>query len=286
MSEVYKLIHPVKFFNDYISKEVRPDGRLFNEHRNIKLNVDAIKTADASALIKCGNTSLICGIKLELATPKAEEPKNGFLVTNVELPPLCTSKIRPGPPSDNAQVTSKLVSDIITNYKCIDLEDLCIVPDKLAWVLYCDMLCLDYDGSLVDACIIALMTSLKTLKLPSVTYDPDTEEIQVDTTVKTNLKVHGLPVATSFVLYNHIQRNVIMVDPTSYEEDMCGGMGTNLILCYNEGCLGGVQKFGGSNLSEDCEEKAQKIAKKRLQLVKNIIDVCINEYENKIKTNK
>lgn len=96
--------------------------------------------------------------------PKTEEPENGFLVTNVELPPVCSSKFRPGPPSDYAQVTSTMVSDIITNSKFVDLKDLCIVPDKLAWVVYCDIVCMDNDGSLVDACILSLLASLKTCK--------------------------------------------------------------------------------------------------------------------------
>lgn len=100
----------------------------------------------------------------ELATPKAEEPDLGFLITNVELPPLCHAKFRPGPPSDHAQVISNLVSDIIINSYCVDLKDLCIASDKLVWVLYCDMVCIDNDGSVVDACIIALLASLKTCK--------------------------------------------------------------------------------------------------------------------------
>lgn len=100
----------------------------------------------------------------ELAVPKAEEPDAGYLITNVELPPLCSSKYRPGPPSDHAQITSNLVSDIVINSKCVNLKDLCIVPDKLVWVVYCDMVCIDNDGSLVDACIMTLMASLKTCK--------------------------------------------------------------------------------------------------------------------------
>lgn len=60
----FRLIHPGKFFNDYISRDIRPDGRKFNDQRNIKLNVNAIKTADASAVVKCGNTTVVCGIKL------------------------------------------------------------------------------------------------------------------------------------------------------------------------------------------------------------------------------
>lgn len=100
----------------------------------------------------------------ELAKPKAEEPDNGFLVTNVEVPALCSSKLRPGPPSDLAQVTSTIVSDIIHNSKFVDMKDLCIARDKLAWVVYCDMICINNDGSLVDACVIALLASLKTCK--------------------------------------------------------------------------------------------------------------------------
>lgn len=184
----------MKYFNDYVSRNIRPDGRKFHDQRNVRLNVDALKTADSSAIVKCGNTTVVCGIKLvsnkewrwnllmtqlthvsllqELATPKADEPDQGFLITNVELPPLCSSRFRPGPPSDHAQVTSTIVSEIITSSKCVDLKDLCIVHDKLVWVLYCDMVCLDNDGSLVDACIMTLMACLKTCKY--LIYSPFT----------------------------------------------------------------------------------------------------------------
>lgn len=54
----------MKYFNDYINRNVRPDGRKFEDQRNIKLNVNAIKSADASAVVKCGNTTVVCGIKL------------------------------------------------------------------------------------------------------------------------------------------------------------------------------------------------------------------------------
>lgn len=188
-SFVFRVIHPVKYFNDYVSQKLRPDGRSFMDLRNIKLNINSIKTADASTIVKCGNTTVVCGIKLvcyqyllihffiyqttkfnlscelqELAKPKAEEPDLGFIVTNVEFPALCSPKFRPGPPSDYAQITSNLISDILRNSKYIDLMDLCIVKDKLAWVVHCDMICIDYDGSSVDACLMGLIAALKTCK--------------------------------------------------------------------------------------------------------------------------
>ncbi|XP_011556648.3 exosome complex component RRP43 [Plutella xylostella] len=279
MAEIYKLIHPVKYFNDYVSRDTRPDGRKFDEQRNVRLNIDSLKTADSSAVVKCGNTTVVCGIKLELARPKAEEPDIGYLVTNVELPPLCSSKYRPGPPSDHAQITSTLVADIISNSKCIDLKELCVVHDKLAWVLYCDMVCLDNDGALVDACLIALMASLKTISLPAVTYDEETEEITVDTSVQTPLTIHSLPVATSFAVYEYNHGNVILSDPTVYEEEICGGLGSNLIVCCSDGILCGIHKFGGSSLSEKCQEEALKIAKQRSKIIKDVIDTCINNEE-------
>ncbi|KAL4718373.1 hypothetical protein ACJJTC_002288, partial [Scirpophaga incertulas] len=201
MAEIYKLIHPVKYFNDYLTREVRPDGRKFNEQRNIKLNVKSLKCVEASAVVKCGNTTVVCGIHLKLAAPKPEEPDRGFLVTNVEVPALCSHKYKPGPPSDSAQVTNFLVSDIIANSKCINLKDLCIVPEKLTWVIHCDVVCLDNDGSLVDACIMGIMASFKTLELPKVLYDIETGHIEVDDAARTPLQVHGLPIASSFAIY-------------------------------------------------------------------------------------
>jgi exosome complex RNA-binding protein Rrp42 (RNase PH superfamily) len=83
-------------------------------------------------------------------------------VPNIEFSPVCSPKYRPGAPGEDAQVTSQALFDIITNSKCIDLKELCIVKEKLAWVLYCDLVCLDHDGSVLDAAVIALIVALKT----------------------------------------------------------------------------------------------------------------------------
>ncbi|CAH2000596.1 unnamed protein product [Acanthoscelides obtectus] len=164
MAEQYKSLHPVKYYRDYLSHNIRPDGRVFDTFRPVILNTGSIDTADGSALSKLGQTTVVCGIKAELCKPKAESPNKGFVVPNLDLPPLCSPKFRPGPPSDQAQVLSQLINDIIENSQCIDLTDLCIFPDKLAWCLYIDFICLDFDGSVVDACIIALVGALKTGK--------------------------------------------------------------------------------------------------------------------------
>ena len=92
--------------------------------------------------------------------PKAEEPECGFIVPNVELPPLCSPLFRPGPPSEEAQGMTCFVAEATS--EMIDLKELCVSVDNLVWVLHADMICLDYDGCVQDAAVIALSAALQT----------------------------------------------------------------------------------------------------------------------------
>lgn len=81
---------------------------------------------------------------------------------NVELPSICYKKIRPGIPCDEAMKTTSFLNEVCNNCKIIDLKQLCICVDKLVWVLSCDIYCLNYDGSVLDACLIALLSAIQT----------------------------------------------------------------------------------------------------------------------------
>lgn len=60
---VYRIIHPIKYYRNYIAHNIRPDGREFEAFRPIRINVKSIGTADGSSIVKLGNTTVICGIK-------------------------------------------------------------------------------------------------------------------------------------------------------------------------------------------------------------------------------
>ncbi|CAH2000593.1 unnamed protein product [Acanthoscelides obtectus] len=271
MAEQYKSLHPVKYYRDYLSHNIRPDGRVFDTFRPVILNTGSIDTADGSALSKLGQTTVVCGIKAELCKPKAESPNKGFVVPNLDLPPLCSPKFRPGPPSDQAQVLSQLINDIIENSQCIDLTDLCIFPDKLAWCLYIDFICLDFDGSVVDACIIALVGALKTVKLPFVDYDAALDNIQVNLENTRPLPVHSIPVSTTFAIFDD---KIILADPTVEEENLCTGI-IVIVLKDDELCC--VHKPGGSPLSSDellgCIEKS----KKKVPLMRDLLKTALQD---------
>lgn len=72
-------------------------------------------------------------------------------------------------------------------------------------------------------------------------------------------------------------RNIVLTDPCAYEEEICGGLGANLIVCSNNGVLCGTHKYGGSSLTENCQEAALKIGKHRSKLIEDVINKCVKE---------
>lgn len=53
----------MKYYRDYLSHNIRPDGREFDKYRPIIVNLGSISTADGSAIAKIGGTTVVCGIK-------------------------------------------------------------------------------------------------------------------------------------------------------------------------------------------------------------------------------
>lgn len=45
--------------------------------------------------------------------------------------------------------------------KTIPLSSLLIAPGKAAWVLYIDVVCINYDGNAFDAAVLAVMAALR-----------------------------------------------------------------------------------------------------------------------------
>ncbi|XP_034241069.1 exosome complex component RRP43-like [Thrips palmi] len=267
MAAQYKSIHPVKYYRDFLAQDVRPDGRTPDKTRTVTVNANSISTSDGSATVRIGNTTVICGIKAELGKPKADEPESGFVVPNVELPPLCSPCFRPGPPSEEAQVMTCFVAKATSGM--VDLKQLGISLDNLAWVLHIDMICLDYDGCVQDACVIALSTALRTVKLPKVDYDEDTKTPTVHLNQRTSVDVKSSPVSTSFAVFDE---EIILSDPTAEEESLSSA---RLTVVTDGKSIFSVHKPGGSTLTEVQLQDCISIAKERANLVNEMIRVAV-----------
>ncbi|KAG8194072.1 hypothetical protein JTE90_003017 [Oedothorax gibbosus] len=177
-----KLFQPQKYLSAFLENDIRLGNRTITEFRAVLINTNPIDTANGSALVKIGDTSVICGIKAELTNPNPDEPNKGFFVPNVNLTPICSNKYQPGPPTEQAQVYSQMVMDLWKNSSFIDATNLCVAEGKLSWCLYADMTCISYDGNALDACILALMAALRSTKLPEVVVDDQSNKIEVKET--------------------------------------------------------------------------------------------------------
>lgn len=105
-----------------------------------------------------------------------------FLDVNVILSPLCYSQFKLGKPTEESLCISEFITRTVINSGCFDLSQLCIEKSKAAWVLRVSMLCVNYDGSLLDACFLSLLGALKDLKLPSAIKGDD-EQYVVDRSI-------------------------------------------------------------------------------------------------------
>ena len=112
----------------------------------------------------------VCGVKLEIAKPRAESPKKGFIVPNLTLSPICHPQFRPGPPSELAQTASHFLHESVINSGIINLDDLCILEDKYVWCIYADLNCLNYGGNILDTALKALVAALTNATMPNVSY--------------------------------------------------------------------------------------------------------------------
>ncbi|KAL3178150.1 hypothetical protein MRX96_038670 [Rhipicephalus microplus] len=207
----------------------RSDGRKLNERRPTALNIGSISTADGSALVKMGCTTVVCGVKAELAEPAATAPKQGFIVPN-------------------AQALSKMLLDILNSSECVNLEKLCIEEGKLSWCLNIDLTCLDYDGNMAEACILAATAALCSLTLPKV----DTSDGEVNVLMeREKVDINDGPLAATFAV---LADDVIVIDPTHEEE--CLAAETFTVVLNVDDSICGVHK-PGKLLFMCCSQSAQ-----------------------------
>lgn len=55
--------------------------------------------------------------------------------------------------------------------KMLSLSSLCIEPGKCCWVLYIDATCINYDGNIFDATLLAVVSALLNSVLPHAMLD-------------------------------------------------------------------------------------------------------------------
>ncbi len=225
------------YIHDMALKEQRVDGRAADEMRKLEIEPNPVGTAEGSALVRLGGTTVIVGVKVGLGSPFSDRPKDGVIITNAELVPLASPTFEVGPPSRESIEVARVVDRSIRESKMVELSDLCIKEGEKVWMLNIDIHAINYDGNLFDAALIGAVTALKLTVLPA--KDKGVGDANVP------LKVHHTPTSVTAV---KIGRN-IFIDPQVDEESVAEARLT--VGVDEHGALRAMQKGLAGNFSVD-----------------------------------
>ncbi|RHZ89885.1 hypothetical protein Glove_9g92 [Diversispora epigaea] len=266
-AETFRKLQPQEYLRKFLLKEVRPDGRELKQFRQTTVNLGCISTTNGSSLVRIGNTTVVCGIKAEVSVPKQTSTKEGYLVPNVELSPMCSPKFKPGPPSEHAQVLSENINRLLKSASILDLNTLCIHEGSAVWVLYADIVCVNYDGNVFDACVIGLITALSNVKLPKATFAEEEGLVKATEELLIPLNLSRLPYPATFSIFDG---QYLLVDPTEVEESVAHEVIT--IICDEAGQICTVWKVGGISCTPKHLEKCISIARERYIEIAAIVE--------------
>lgn len=192
----------------------RLDGRKLTEYRSpINVETNISWTAEGSAKVQIGDTTVIVGVKLALEKPYNDTPEEGGIMVNVELLPLSNPDYEPGPPGIKAIELARVIDRGIREAKAIDLKKLCLKPGEKAWFLTLDVITINDDGNLFDAAGLAALAALKSARFPKV----DGETGAIDYKEKTDRALPLLKEPLSVTVYK--VNSCLLVDPTLEEEE-------------------------------------------------------------------
>jgi len=266
-ASTFQRLHPKAYLERFLAEQLRPDGRELGEWREVSLNVGSISTADGSALVRLGDTTVVCGVKAEIAEPELDTPEHGFLVPNLDLPAICSPKFKPGPPTEEAQVLSDRLNEVLVAAQVVPLSSLCIARGRAAWVLYVDATCINYDGNAFDATLLAMVAALRNTRLPQASFDEETGRTTCSRKARLPLQVGRVPASMSFGVFDGTH---VLADPTSFEEPL---LETTLSISVDEnGGLVSVTQLGlGVAGGSDVLMRCIAAAKQRRRAVADIM---------------
>lgn len=228
---------PAPFLQAHLKQPqpIRPSGRKPDELREPVINTGSLSHSNGSAVVRLGDTSVVCGVRGEiLLASEVPHPPNegvleedlienlGLLVPNVELSTGCSPAYLPGnPPSNSAQSLSWRIGSLLHSSSLLKPSDLTISytepksadmgPDeepntvvKAYWTLYIDILCISLDGDCYDAAWMAVMAALKNTTLPKAWWDADHEAVVCSPLANEaqKLTLNGSPSTTTFAVFS------------------------------------------------------------------------------------
>ena len=189
----------------------RIDGRALDESRTLTVEIDAIPKANGSARVRLGDTEAVCGVKIQPDRPFPDMGDKGIFICTAELLPLSHPSVETGPPSPDVIELARVVDRGIRESHMVDISQLVIQQNKSVVGVFADIVVVDYDGNLFDACSYAATAAVLNSKMPKWEMKDDVPTLVEG--AESDLPTTTIPVSITMAkIGDHI-----VVDPNSDE---------------------------------------------------------------------
>lgn len=209
---------------------------------------------------------MVCGVTGMVGPWAQEEP---LVNVKVELTPLSSPDVRPGQVVPQALVYQGKINALLrggggggTTKDVVPSAQLVVDRGEkpVYWHLQVDVCCVEDDGAVFDACLMACICALKDTRLPPLRLDAATQRFVVAQSGNaTPLQLVTPPLALSFALID----TYVVADPSHEEETLANA--TVHVVWDSAGQLRAIDKPGGSPMSRSeltrCAEQAKERAK-------------------------
>ncbi|OMH86012.1 Exosome complex component rrp45 [Zancudomyces culisetae] len=210
-------------------------------------------------------------VSCEAVRPYPDRPTEGILTINSEINSMASLEFETNRPSEQEVMISRMLEKIIRVSRAVDTESLCIDAGEQVWNVRVDVHFLSYDGNLVDAAVIAVMTSLRHFRRPDVTKEGTEVTIHdIKERVPVPLSIHHTPISITF---GHFGDEKMVVDSTLLEEKFQQGSLTIAINTNKEICC--VSKAGGESITDECIIMCSMIAVEKSTEICEKIDAAL-----------
>lgn len=283
-----------EFVLEALKQNVRLDGRKLLDMRDVSIKIYPKEYGHVN--VKLGKTEVACKVSAEISKPYENRPFEGIFQINTEISPMCSPFFENGQNGSSAGsagnskqandevLISQMIEKAVRRSNAMDLESLCIVAGSKCWAVRADLHFLNYDGNLIDASCIAVMTALLHFRKPDVEVSGE-DVIVFDTNQRdpVPLSILHIPLCVTFNFYNpngseenvkgELNDELILMDANLVEERLSLGSMTIALNKNQEVCQ--LLKSGGLNIDAkqimDCCQQACQIVIKLTDKINHLL---------------
>ena len=242
----------------------RVDNRLFDQVRELSIDIGVVPKAEGSARARLGDTEVVAGVKIQPEKPFPDTGDQGMLICTAEILPIAHPNVETGPPQPPVVELARVTDRGIRESKMLDMKQLVLEKDKSVIGIFCDNAVTDHDGNLFDACSYATTAAINSCKIPKY-------EIKDDAPIKIENEFNTPPITTLPVSVTMAKiGEYIIVDPNLDELSIMDARIT--ITTNSDENIVALQKGGNDGFTNDelvkCAETSVKVGSKIREIIK------------------